>query len=295
MERHPRRTGAVGGMRGYAAYLFCLPALLFLAAFAAFPMLQIVYYSVLEYSVFDPGRFSGFENYRNLASDVNFWWVLLNSLLFVLVSPVMIVVSLSLALLVRRAGRLSGMYRAGLFLPVVTPIVIAGIIWRWMFTEDTGLLNYLLSLAGMEGVFWLTEYPTNLVSVAIVTLWRGAGYYMMIFLAGLAALPDEVEEASLLDGANVFQQAVYILVPLLRPTITFVFVVSATAAIRLFTELYILIPGTPLTNKTLVSYLYIQAFERFDLGYGSAIAVVIFLLTFGFSVVQVRYMERHVI
>lgn len=282
-------------MKGYAAYLFCLPALLFLAVFAALPMMQIMYFSLLEYSVFDGGRFIGWENFYRLAGDANFWWMLTNSLLFVLVSPVMIVLSLALALIVRKAGRVSGLYRAGLFIPVVTPVVIAGIIWRWIFSEDTGLLNYLLSLAGMGEVFWLTEYPTNLVSVALVTLWRGAGYYMMIFLAGLAALPDEVEEASLLDGANVFQQAVYILVPLLRPTITFVFVVSATAAIRLFTELYILIPGTPLMNKTLVSYLYVLAFERFDLGYGSAVAVVIFLLTFGFSMVQVRLMERQAV
>ena len=161
-----------------------------------------------------------------------------------------------------------------------------------MFTEDTGIFNYLLSAIHLPGVSWLTSYPTNAFSVMLVTLWRGAGYYMVIFLAGLAAIPKEIEEASILDGATTFQQTTHILIPLLKPTLLFVFVVSASAAMKMFTEIYMLIPGSPISNKALVSYLYQQAFERFDLGYGSAISVILFLMTLSFSYVNIRAMEE---
>jgi putative chitobiose transport system permease protein len=272
--------------------MFILPALIFLLLFIFLPTVQIFYYSTLHYNVFQPSTFAGWANVSRLLSDSDFWWTFANSLLFMLVTPVMMVVSLSLALMVRQLRRGQKLFRTMFFLPVVTPVVIAGIIWRWIFAEDTGVLNYLLSLVGIQPIHWLTEYPTNIVSVMLVTLWRGAGYYMVIFLAGLAVLPCEVEEASLLDGAGPVRQAVYILIPLLRPTITFVFVISATAAIKLFTEIYILIPGQATANKTLVTYLYSQAFEQFDIGYGSTIAVVVFALTLTFSFMQIRLMER---
>jgi len=278
-------------MRGHAAYLFLLPAALFLGLFALVPTAQIVWYSLQHYSIFRPGAFAGAANYLRLAADPVFWSTFVNSLLMVLVTPVLMVLSLALALLVRDLGRGSKFFRAALFLPVVTPVVIAGIVWRWIFAEDNGLMNHLLALAGLPFVPWLTVYPVNLAAVMIVTLWRGVGYYMMIFLAGLAAIPREVEEAGTIDGAGPLQQAVHILVPMLRPTLTLVFVVSATAAVRTFTEVYVLIPGAPASNKTLVSHLYLQAFERFDFGAGSAVAVVVLLLTLAFSYVNVRLME----
>lgn len=278
-------------MKSAAAYLFVFPALLFLLLFALAPMAQILFYSLSRYSVFQPSEYAGLVNFQRLMGDPSFWWTLGNSLMLILVTPVLILVSLSLALSVRHLVSAGKFLRALYFLPVVTPIVIVGIIWRWIFAEDTGLANYFAGLFGFPQIPWLTVYPVNMLGIMIVTVWRGAGYYMMIFLAGLAAIPREVEEASVLDGASRLQQACYILVPLLKPTLTFVFVISATAAIKTFTEIYIMIPGAPMANKTLVAYLYQQAFERFDLGYGSAIAVVVFLLTLGFSYINVRLLE----
>ncbi|MBM4162281.1 MAG: sugar ABC transporter permease [Ignavibacteria bacterium] len=278
-------------MKAAVPYLFLLPALLFLALFALLPMGQIFYYSLLNYSAFGPSEFVGAGNFVRLVNDGNFWWTLANSFLLVLVTPVIMVVALSLALLVRREVRIGKPFRLLFFLPVITPIVIVGIIWRWIFAEEIGMLNYLLSLFSLPPVHWLTDYPTTTVSIMIVTLWRGAGYYMMVFLAGLAVIPREVEEASMIDGAGWLQQTVHITIPLLKPTLTLVFVVSSTAAIKMFTEVYTIIPGAPIANKTLVVYLYQQAFERFDFGYGSAIAVVLFLLTIAFSYANVRLME----
>jgi len=279
-------------MKKLLPYLFLLPACILLAVFVLYPMMQVLSFSVMRYSFFGSNKFVGIENYARLLTDTDFWRTFLNSMLYILVTPVLMIVSLVLALSVRQSIRKAAALRLVFFLPVVTPIVVVGIMWKWIFAEDTGLMNYLLSLLSISKVSWLTNYPTNILSVMILTLWRGFGYYMMIFLAGLALLPQEIEEASVLDGASPFQQVVHIIVPHLKPTLLFMAVVSASSAIKLFTEIYVLIPGVPMNNKTLVAYLYRQAFERFDFGYGSALAVVIFLLTFVFSYANIRIMER---
>ncbi len=279
-------------MKSGKAYYFLLPALLFLGAFSLLPTLQVFYYSFLKYNAFGKSVFIGFDNYAKLFSDSNFWWAVLNSLIFILITPVLMIISLLLALMIRKPNNKIKFLRSVYFLPVVTPVVIVGIIWRWIFAEDTGLMNYLLSLISAPQISWLTRYPQNLGSIMIVTIWRGFGYYLMIFLAGIAVIPKELEEASRLDGANKFQQIYHIILPSLKPTLILVFVLSSTAAIKIFTELYIMIPGTPDSNKTLVYYLYKHAFEQFDFGFGSAVGIIIFLLTLGFSYTNIRLMEK---
>jgi len=279
-------------MKTRYAYLFLLPAILFLAIFYMLPALQVLYFSLLNYNVFGESSFAGLTNYSKLLGDSNFWYALLNSGIFILVTPILMFASLMLALLVRETSTTTKFFRSIYFLPVVTPIVIVGIIWRYIFSEDIGLMNYLISLFSFSPIPWLTEYPTNLISIMIVTIWRGFGYYMMIFLAGLAVIPKELEEASRIDGANRFQRVYHVMIPMLKPTLILIFVLSSTAAIKIFTELYIMIPGTPDSNKTLVYFMYKQAFENFDFGYGSAVGVVIFILTMGFSYINIKLMEE---
>jgi putative chitobiose transport system permease protein len=279
-------------MKSLKAYLFLFPALLFISFFILIPVLQVIYYSFLDYNFFGESSFTGFNNYSALWNDPDFWSALINSLIFLIVTPVMMILSLLLALAVREQNRKSRFFRTVFFIPVITPVVIAGIIWRWIFAEDTGLMNYLISLFSFSPISWLTNYPVNLVSVMIVTIWRGLGYYMMLFLAGLAVIPPETEEAGLLDGASPLQQIFYIIIPMLKPVITLIFVISSASAIRIFTELYIMIPGTSASNKTLVYYMFTQAFEYFDFGTGSAAGVIVFLLTVSFSYINIRYMER---
>lgn len=279
-------------MKKSAPYLFLAPAMFLIAVFVIIPAVQVFCVSFLRYSFFGPNEFIGFENYRKLFHDRNFWWTLSNSLLYVLVTPVLIIVSLIFALSIRRSVKSAKLLRLSFFLPVITPIVVVGIMWKWMFAEESGVINYLLSLAGITPVAWLTNYPTNMISVMIVTVWRGFGYYMMIILAGLALIPAEIEEAGVLDGATPFQQVIHILLPNLKPTLLFIFVVSSSSAIKLFTELYVLIPGVPMSNKTLVAYLYRLSFERFDFGYGSALAVILFIVTSLFSYANFKMMEQ---
>jgi putative chitobiose transport system permease protein len=279
-------------MNKITPYIFIFPALFFLSLFIIVPIIEVVYFSFLKYSFFGANEFIGLENYTRLFADSNFWWTLFNSLMFVLVTPVLMVVSLVFALSIRNSMHSAQILRLFFFLPVITPIIVVGIMWKWIFTEETGLLNYVLSLAGIINIPWLTQYPANMLSVMILTVWRGFGYYMMILLAGLALIPKEIEEAGILDGANPFQQVIHIILPSLKPTLLFIFVVSSSSAIKLFTELYVLIPGVPMNNKTLVAYLYRQSFERFDFGYGSALAVIIFIITSVFSYANIKMMER---
>lgn len=279
-------------MKTKYAYFFLLPAILFLTIFYLLPTVQVFYFSLLDYNVFGSSIFTGFGNYIALFHDSNFWYALLNSGIFILVTPVLMFISLMLALLVRETSSTSKFFRSIYFLPLVTPIVIVGIIWRYIFSEDIGLMNYFLSLFSFSQVPWLTNYPTNLISIMIVTIWRGFGYYMMIFLAGLAVIPKDLEEASRIDGANRFQRVFHIIIPMLKPTLILIFVLSSTAAIKIFTEFYIMIPGTPDSNKTLVYFMYKQAFENFDFGYGSAAGVIIFILTMGFSYINIKLMEE---
>jgi len=279
-------------MKSYKGFLFILPALIFLLLFAFIPFFQIVLYSFLDYNLLNDGEFIGLQNYSRLFSDEVFWMTLLNSFLYILATPILIIVSLTLALFLRDAGRKNAFLRSIYFFPVITPIVIAGIIWRWILSEDYGLMNYILSLVGFDKVQWLSVYPVNLMSVILLTVWRGFGYFMMIFLAGLMVIPRELEESALLDGAGKLKQVIHIIIPQLKPVITFVFVISSSAAIKIFTEIYILIPGTPMSNKSLVSFLFREAFERFEFGMSSAAGVILFIISLAFAYMNIRFMEK---
>ncbi|MGC8896737.1 MAG: carbohydrate ABC transporter permease [Bacteroidota bacterium] len=257
-------------------------------------MAYIFLLSMQKYNPVQGGIFVGFQNYLNLLRDTNFWWTLLNSIVYIAVTPVLIILSLCVAMIIREKIKGRKIFRTIYFLPVVTPIVITGIAWRWLFNEDVGLLNFLLVKSGISthNIHWLTQYPVNLISVMGVTIWRGIGYYMVIFLAGLMGIPKELEEASIIDGASWFQRTLHITVPLLKPSITLVFIISSISAIKVFTEIYIILPGAPIQNKTLVAYMYQTAFEHFDLGYASALGVVLFLFTLIFSYMNMKLLER---
>lgn len=275
-----------------SAYIFIAPAFVLFSAFLFYPMAKIFYYSFFEYNLLTPARFTGLGNYIKLFGDERFLYCLLNSFIFTLATPLLIIVSLLLALVVRDNSRTSRIFRLSFFLPVITPVVIAGIIWRWIYSEDIGLLNYILEFLGIGQIHWLSDYPTNIFSVMILVIWRGAGYYMMIFLAGLSMIPEEIEEAAKIDGAGRFQRVFLILIPLLLPSILFIVVVSTSSAIRIFTEQYILLPGVMMDNKAMVSFLYDEAFEQFRFGYASAAGMVLFLVTLVVSRMHITLLER---
>ncbi|MFZ4814486.1 MAG: carbohydrate ABC transporter permease [Phototrophicaceae bacterium] len=281
--------------RNVAAYLFLLPALGFLTVFVFIPLIQVVYYSFTDYDLLTAPQWVGLTNYSNLLQDAKFWEGMAKSFTYLLVTPVLIGVSLTLAIVVNRKLPGIGIYRALYYIPVVISTVAIGMIFEFVFA-DNGLINGVLREVGFiqRPIHFLTDPDTILGSIMAVTVWRGIGYYMMMFLAGLQAIPEELYEAAAIDGATRWQQHLYITVPQLRPVITFVTVISSIAALRAFDEIFILTDGSGGlldAGLTAIFYLYRQGFEFLNIGYAAAIAVIFTLITLALSVVNLRFLE----
>lgn len=274
-----------------APYLFLAPALIVFGLFIFFPSVHILVLSLRSSTFITEGAWIGLANYVRLAGDETFVAALLNSLLYLLVTPAIIVVCLCIAALLDTGIRGTTFFRSLYFFPVVTPMIVVGITWRWLLNEDVGVLNYMATTIGVteSGFNWLTVYPLNLFTVMGVTLWKGAGYYSLIFLAGLMSFPREIEESAMLDGASRVRIFLSLKLTHLRHAIALVAVISSISALKVFDELYVILPGAPMAEKTLIPLLYQTAFVDFRTGYASAMSVVLFSLTLVFSYVQLRF------
>ncbi|AUS99094.1 lactose ABC transporter permease [Nostoc sp. CENA543] len=281
-------------------YLFLLPALLLLSLTVFWPALQAFYLSFTSYEdISQPAQWIGMKNFLRLWEDKIFWKTLENTLLYLVgVVPVLVILPLGLAILVNQKLRGINWFRAAYYTPVVISMVVAGIAWKWLYAEK-GLLNELLKIFGIfpEGIPWLTDsvppiklfgiVPIPLASVMLVTIWKGLGYYMVIYLAGLQSIPADVYEAAAIDGSDGIRKHWDITVPLMQPYIALVAVISAISATKVFEEVYIMTQGGPLNrSKTIVYYLYEQAFSNLEISYACTIGLVLFLIILGLSVLR---------
>ncbi len=278
------------------AYLFLFPAFAFLTVFLFAPIVQVVYYSLTDYDLLTPPQWVGLDNYRALLQDDLFWQSMVRSLIYLAVTPILIVLSITLAIIVNRPLRGVYFFRALYYIPVVISSVAIGMIFNFVFSEPAGLINGFLRQIGLidTPIHFLTDPGLILYSIMGVTVWRGIGYYMVMFLAGLQSIPEELYEAAAIDGANRFRQHLHITIPQLRPVITFVAVISSIAALRAFDEIYILTNGSGGlldSGLTVIFYLYRQGFRFLNIGYAAAIAVVFTAFTMVFSLVNLRLIE----
>jgi putative chitobiose transport system permease protein len=277
-------------------YLFLAPALALIAVFVLYPIVSVVYYSLTSYDIVTPPVFVGLDNYARLLDDPTFWRALTNSLVYLVATPILIVLSISLAIVVNRRLRGITLFRALYYVPAVSGSIAIGISWRWLFDRN-GVVNGVLLWLGAikQPVQWLAE-PSLILPIAILlTIWAGVGYYAVIFLAGLQNIPEELYDAARIDGCNELQKHWHVSLPGLRPQIVFVFVISSLAALKVFDEIYVLTNrtgGVLDSGTTMVFYLWKQAFVLSDAGYASAIAIVLLAVTLTFSVVNVRILER---
>ncbi len=277
-------------------YLFLAPALLVIAVFVLYPIAAVVYYSFTDYSISTPPVWVGIKNYQQLVQDQVFWQALGHSFIYLLVTPILIVLCIILAIVVNRKLRGINAFRAMYYIPVISGSIAVGIAWRLML-DTNGLLNSLLISLGMikEPIQWLAEPGYTLPIAMLLTIWMGLGYYMMIFLAGLQNIPEELYDAALIDGCNHFQKHWHVSLPGLRPQITFVAVISSLAALEVFNEIFILtggLGGVLNSGVTMVFYLWRQAFRLQHAGYASAVAIVLLVITLAFSIVNIRRLER---
>ena len=279
----------------YAPYLFLLPAFLVLLVFFFIPFFQTIYFSFLDYStdLYSP-TLIGLENYKRLFYSPVFYKVMFNTFLYLFLAvPILAILPLFIAILINQKLRGLTLYKILIYLPVIVSIVVAAIAFKWLYAQ-TGILNYALEILGFNPIGWLTDTRFALVSVVIVTIWKGIGYYMMIYLAALMSVPNELYEACDIDGASFFRKHLTVTIPHIMPTIALVTTISAISAMKVFAEIYVMTKGGPLnSSKTIVYYIYERAFENLDLGYASALAVVLLIVVMAFSLINILFFEKN--
>ncbi len=273
-------------------YLFLLPAIALLGLTVFFPAIQAfaLSFTRYEYDITQPPEWVGWENFQRLWQDEVFWQTIKNTLLYAVgVVPVLVIAPLALAIIVNQKLRGINWFRTAFYTPVVISIIVAGIAWKALYTQN-GLLNQFLRQIGFtEGVPWLTDPDLALWSVMAVTIWKGLGYYMVIYLAGLQSIPAELYEAAAIDGSDSWQKHLDITLPLMRPYLFLVAVISLISATKVFEEIFIMTQGGPRNStKTVVYYLYERAFQDLDISYACTIGLVLFLGILGLSIINLK-------
>lgn len=282
--------------RSLTPYLFLTPALVVIIVFVLIPIIAVVYFSFTEYNISTPPHWIGFRNYEVLLKDNIFRQAIVHSFVYLLVTPILIFLSIILAIIVNRQLPGIQLFRSLFFIPVVSGSIAVGIAWRLMW-DTNGIINGILLSLGVlqEPMQWLAEPAYTLPIAMALTVWLGLGYYMMIFLAGLQNIPEELYDAALIDGCNSWQKHWYVSIPGLRPQITFVAVISSLAALQVFNEIFTLtggLGGILNSGVTMVFYLWRKAFRLNQAGMASAIAMVLLMITLAFSIINMRFLER---
>jgi fructooligosaccharide transport system permease protein len=238
----------------------------------------------------DDISFIGLENYTKLFSDADFWQALKNTLYFtVIIVPVQCALALALAMLVSKKFRGVSIFRTMYFSPQLTSMVVISVLWTVLYNSNpnTGLINSILVNLGMDPINFLSNPKTAMNAIIFMSAWQGAGYQMMIFLAGLQGIPGEQYEASAIDGANAFQNFIYITLPNLKGTIKYVVTITMIQAMKLFTQPYVMTQGGPQNaTKTLVYYIYTQGFQKGNFGYACSVAAVFFVIVVAMSLIM---------
>ncbi|GHO50969.1 carbohydrate ABC transporter permease [Ktedonospora formicarum] len=282
-----------------AGWIFALPWGIIFLVFMAGPILASLILSFTDFSLgnlanpFDL-HFIGFQNYIKLTHDATFLSAALNTVYFVVVGvPLDVAIALLVALGVNQGvGFVKSFFRVGYYLPVVTSIVAVAVVWRYLLDPDAGLINNLLHLVHVQGPNWLGDPTLAMPSIIAMAIWRNIGSGMIIFLAGLQDVDKSLYEAASIDGTNTFQRFRYITLPMIRPTMLFVVVMTSIGFLQVFAEPFVMTGGGPLNRTLTVSiYLYKQGFDFFNLGYASSIAYVMFVVIVIMAVIQFRLLR----
>ena len=279
--------------------MFALPFVLIFTIFLAGPIVAALVLSFTDFGLRDLRNplgtdFIGLDNYVALFADATFWQSLLNTAYFVVVGvPLTLTVGHAAAVALDRGiDRFRTAFRVGYYLPVVTSIVAIAVVWRYVLNPDVGLVNMALGAVGIDGPNWLANPTLAMPAIIAMGVWRNLGFAMVVFLAGLQTIPRSLYEAAAIDGAGRWQAFRHITLPMLRPTILFMVVITTIGYLQLFEEPFVMTDGGPLDRTLSVSmYMYRQGFEFFHQGYAAAIAYVLFLLVAIVAFVQFRLLK----
>lgn len=260
----------------FAGWIFIFPALIGTIIFIIIPVICSFGLSFAKWDLLNPIQFVGLDNYKGIFSEPLFFKILWNTIVFAVSTSVLgVIIPLILACILNSKIRGSEFYKTAYFLPFITPMIVIGVVWEWIFDPNIGLLNHILHLH----INWLYDTHYAMTALIIVSVWKLIGYNMVIFLSSLAGISQSMFEAAKIDGANAFQTFKNVTVPLLSPTIFFVVIITAISSFQIFDLIYLMTQGGPLDSTNVLVYaIYKNAFEYFNVGKASAIAYVLFLL-----------------
>jgi len=280
------------------AYLMIAPTIIGLIILNIWPLIQTIYLSFNTTSDFGTNNWIGFDNYKHMFSDATVWQATLNTLEYTVISvPVGVILSLGIAVLLNSKIKGKTLYRTIYFLPMVSAPAAIAMVWRWLYSSDFGLFNYLLSLIGIKGPNWLTNPKLALLSIVVVGIWSYLGYNMIILLAGLQEIPKSLYEAATVDGAGPIRQFFSITFPLISPTMFFVVITSMITGLQVFDLIFMMISKTSAvmdSTQSLVYLFYKYSFVMNDKGYGSTIIVLLLSIILLITVIQLKLQKKWV-
>jgi len=275
------------------AYFFILPALISLCIFFYLPVIATIYLSFTRYNILQPPKWIGIKGYARLLENPIFWKSLRNTAVYSLgYIPGKMILALLLALALNQRIRGIVVFRTLFYTPVITSIVAASLIWMWLYNVDSGLINYALIKLGLPPQKWLYSTKLALPSITGMCIWKDVGASMIIFLAGVQRIPDQLYEAGRIDGANRWNLFWNITLPLLKPTTLFVLIWSLILSSQVFTAIYVMTSGGPANSTTtIVHQIYLNAFQYLKMGVGASMAVILFLLIFTLSLINIKFFK----
>lgn len=268
----------------FAGWLFILPALLGTLIFIVIPVICSFGLSFTKWDLLNPIRFVGLDNYKEIFSEALFFKIFWNTVVFAISTSVLgVIIPLVLACILNSKIRGSEFYKTAYFLPFITPMIVIGVVWEWIFDPNIGLLNHILHLH----INWLYDTHFAMPALIIVSVWKLIGYNMVIFLSSLSGISQSMFEAAKIDGATPFQTFKNVTIPLLSPSIFFVVIITAISSFQVFDLIYLMTQGGPLDSTNVLVYaIYKNAFEYFNVGKASAIAYVLFFIILVLTLVQ---------
>jgi len=284
--------------REWSAYVFLAPGLVLFSIFTLFALLFAFYLTFHSWSIIEPDKpFVGLANYREAIGDEGFRRSIYNTVYFTGASvPLSLLCGLGIALLLNNQllrGR--GVFRTLFFLPVVTPFVVVAIIWKWLYNGDFGLFNYYLLKTNLidKPLLWLSDKDLAMPAVVLMSVWAGVGFSMVVYLAGLQAIPEELYEAARMDGAGAVARLRYVTIPMLAPTTLFLLVMGIIGSFQIFTQIFVMTSGGPVQRTTtIVYYIYEAAFKFYEMGYASTLAFFLFAMLLVFTVFQLHLYRK---
>lgn len=279
--------------RERSAYLFLAPGMILFSIFTLAALVFAFYLTFHRWSIIEPAKpYVGLTNYDDMVHDERFLQSVLNTIYFTGASvPITMVIGLGLALLLNQPIRGRAIFRSAYYLPVVTPFVVSALLWKWLYNGEFGLFNYYLLKGHIidQPLLWLSDKDLAMPAVVLMSIWSGVGFSMVVYLAGLQAIPAELYESAKLDGAGVLRRIVYITIPMLRPTTLFLLVIGIISSLQVFTQIFVMTSGGPVNKTTtMVYYMYLWAFKYYDMGYASTLAFALFAMLLAFTALQLR-------